>query len=290
VSLSNPLPLGSPICRRALVLGAGFVGGEVIRRLAGRGWEVQGTRSRDLDLTGQNAWEKLSRMLRQGDTLVFVAAKAPVKTPEILVENLQMAQNVLRACQKTPPGHLVYVSSDAVYADGPCPLSEDSPAAPTSLHGVMHLTRELMMKTLHPVPLAVVRPTLIFGEEDPHNGYGPNQFLRLAKSGKPIRIFGKGEEQRDHIHVGDVAEMIAEIVVRGRTGIVNAVTGETTSFLAIAEKIRKKCPVRIEFVERLGPPPHNGYRAFAAAKTKALVPRLILHRLDEYISIQTRKE
>lgn len=286
--MSNHCQPALPASQRALVLGAGFVGEEVVRRLGSRGWDVRGMRSANLDLAGKNAWETLFQMYHPGDTLIFAAAKAPVKNPDMLVENLHMAQSVLKACQKTPPGHLVYVSSDAVYADGPCPLSEESPAAPTSLHGVMHLARERILETLPSVPLAVVRPTLIFGEKDPHNGYGPNQFMRLANSGKPIRIFGKGEEQRDHIHVGDVAEMISEIVDRGLTGVINAATGKTTSFLDIAEKIREKHPAQIDFVERTGPPPHNGYRSFTVEKARALFPNLIPLGLDEYVSMQAQ--
>ena len=42
----KPLPAG-----RALILGAGFVGGEVARRLAFKGWKVSALLSADLDLT-----------------------------------------------------------------------------------------------------------------------------------------------------------------------------------------------------------------------------------------------
>ena len=47
--------------------------------------------------------------------------------------------------------------------------------------------------------LAILRPTLIYGAGDPHNGYGPNRFRRLAATGKPIILFGEGEERRDHV-------------------------------------------------------------------------------------------
>ena len=47
----------------------------------------------------------------------------------------------------------------------------------------MHLMRENMLKLLD-VKLCIVRPTLIYGTNDPHNGYGPNQFIRLAQSKK----------------------------------------------------------------------------------------------------------
>jgi len=253
----KPLPAG-----RALILGAGFVGGEVARRLASKGWKVSALRSADLDLTTENAGEKLSARFEAGDTLVFVSAKAPVKSPDMLVANLRMAQAVLQACAKTVPAHLVYVSSDAVYADEPRPLSETTPTAPSSLHGVMHLARELMLHTLGNVPLAVVRPTLIYGEEDPHNGYGPNQFLRLGREKKPIVLFGEGEERRDHVHVGDVAEIIAQVVMHRSTGVVNAVSGQPVSFKQIAEMVSQKFGVVVQSKPRAGPMPHGGYRPF----------------------------
>ena len=43
----------------------------------------------------------------------------------------------------------------------PLPLTEASPAAPTSLHGAMHLAREQMLLSVAgPIPLAILRPTL----------------------------------------------------------------------------------------------------------------------------------
>jgi nucleoside-diphosphate-sugar epimerase len=231
--------------------------------LAKKGWEVTTSRSYDLDLTSDRADEKLTGLLRPGETLVFVSAKAPVKNAEMLVANLRMAQAVLGACGRVPPGHLVYVSSDAVYADEPRPLSESTPAAPGSLHGVMHLARELMLQTLG-IPLAVVRPTLIYGEGDPHNGYGPNQFLRLAREKKPIVLFGEGEERRDHVQIGDVGEIIARVVVHGSTGVVNAVSGRVMSFREIADMVAAKFGVPVQTRPRTGPMPHGGFRPFDA--------------------------
>jgi nucleoside-diphosphate-sugar epimerase len=261
-----------PVSRgKALVLGAGFVGGEAARRLAAKDWEIRTLRSAELDLTSDQAGEKLACLLRPGETLLFVSAKAPVKSPDMLMANLRMAQAVLVACGKVPPAHLVYVSSDAVYADEPRPLSESTPAAPTSLHGVMHLTRELMLQTLG-LPMAVVRPTLIYGEGDPHNGYGPNQFLRLARKKKAIVLFGEGEERRDHVYVGDVGEILARVVVHQSTGTVNAVSGEVHSFREIAERVARLAGIPVHASARRGPMPHGGFRPFDARALVAAFP------------------
>ena len=281
----KPLPAG-----RALILGAGFVGGEVARRLAFKGWKVSALRSADLDLTTGNAGEMLSAHFEAGDTLVFVSAKAPVKNPDMLVANLRMAQAVLQACTKTVPAHLVYVSSDAVYADEPRPLSEATPTAPSSLHGVMHLARELMLQTLGNIPLAVVRPTLIYGEGDPHNGYGPNQFLRLAREKKPIVLFGEGEERRDHVHIGDVGEVIARVVVHRSTGTINAVSGRAVSFREIANMIAKKYKISVETRPRTGPMPHEGLRPFDANEIYRAFPNWKAVELNQWISTSSRDD
>ena len=37
----------------------------------------------------------------------------------------------------------------------------------------------------------ILRPTLVYGPGDTHNGYGPNMFLRAVNSGENIDLFGK---------------------------------------------------------------------------------------------------
>jgi nucleoside-diphosphate-sugar epimerase len=91
-----------------------------------------------------------------------------------------------------------------------------------------------MLKATVKAPLAVVRSTLIYGSGDPHNGYGPNRFRRLADAGQEIVLFGEGEERRDHVLVDDVAEIVCRVIERRSQGTLNIATGEVMSFRAIA--------------------------------------------------------
>ena len=133
-----------------------------------------------------------------------------------------------------------------------------------SLHGAMHLAREIAFRSEIPTPLAIVRPTLIYGASDPHNGYGPNRFRRQAARAEEILLFGEGEERRDHVLVDDVAALILRIALRRSTGTLNIATGETYSFRAIAEMVvaAARKPLTIKGSPRHGPMPHNGYRPF----------------------------
>src|SRR5204863_9626391 len=127
--------------------------------------------------------DKLKALLKSGDSVVAASAKAPVKNPDMLVENMVMARAMVQALAGVPLAHVVNISSDAVYADSDRPLTESSCASPGSLHGAMHLAREVMFRELK-APLAILRPSLLYGASDPHNGYGPNRFRRLAAKGE----------------------------------------------------------------------------------------------------------
>jgi nucleoside-diphosphate-sugar epimerase len=192
----------------------------------------------------------------------------------MLIENVRMAETVCAALRGTAISHLVYVSSDAVYRDSPDPITEASCAEPGSPHGAMHLAREVLLRSEFAGPMAILRPTLIYGLHDPHNGYGPNRFRRLASAGADIVLFGDGEERRDHVHVEDVAELLARIVQRRSVGTLNAVSGAVASFREVAELTVEQFSPRVTITSspRTGPMPHNGYRPFDAAGIKEAFP------------------
>jgi UDP-glucose 4-epimerase len=259
---------------RVVVLGAsGFVAAATVRRLLARGVPVVGLPRVALDLAQTGAGEKLARALRPSDALLFVAAKAPVKNEEMLIENLRMAAAVSEAIRQTPVNHVVYVSSDAVYADSGTPLTEQSCTQPTSLHGVMHLAREVILANAFMGPLCLLRPTLIYGADDPHNGYGPNRFMRLALAGKPIEIFGEGEEQRDHIWIEDVAEIVARVLMHQSHGVLNIATGSVASFANLARVAATLFPGGgVKSSPRSGVMPHNGFRPFDVTALRRAFP------------------
>lgn len=260
---------------RVVVLGAGgFIGGTILRRLQADGISTLALDLPAFDLLAPDAAQILAAALRPTDTLIFVSAKAPCKNNAMLLDNLRMAEAVCAALRRQPVAHLIYQSSDAVYRDVREPMTEASCAEPGTLHGLMHLGREVMLKSEFSGPLTFIRPTLVYGLNDPHNGYGPNRFRRLASEVREIVLFGEGEELRDHVLVDDVAELARLVVLHRSTGIANAVTGEVVSFRQLAEFITAQFPSRVTVngSPRTGPMPHNGYRAFAPSAAQRAFP------------------
>lgn len=250
---------------RVVILGAkGFVGHATATLLATNGIQTLLVGRPEVDLLANDAMDRLTMLLHPGDTLVVVSAKAPCRDFVMLEENIRMMTSVCSTLGQRQVAHVIYISSDAVYRDSDKPLTEASCAEPNSLHGVMHLARELMLKSAVKVPLAILRPSLLYGANDPHNGYGPNRFRRLANGGQDIVLFGDGEERRDHVFIDDVAELIRQVILHRSSGILNVATGEVHSFRAIAENIvaMENKSVCVRVTPRNGPMPHHGYRPF----------------------------
>jgi UDP-glucose 4-epimerase len=221
---------------RVVIIGAGgFVGGAIAQQLQHEKVPVLSLTRRDVDLLQEGAAKKLAGLLRDGDTAVFVSAIAPARNSAALMQNFVMAEQVIAALAAHSAEHVVYISSDAVYADSANPVTERSCRQPSSMHGMMHAARELMLKTEVKAPLAILRPSLLYGARDPHNGYGPNRFRRLAAKGEPITLFGEGEEQRDHVFVDDVARLVALVLAHRSLGELNVATGRSASFREVAE-------------------------------------------------------
>jgi len=269
---------------RVVIVGAGgFLGSAILNHMKGKGIPVLGLIPETVDLLDDGASAKLSGILRPDDTLFMISAIAPCKDNRMLIQNIKMMACVCTAIEKTMPAHIVYISSDAVYADDTKPLTEDSCAEPSSLHGAMHLTREIMLKGSCKAPLAILRPTLIYGATDTHNGYGPNQFRRLAADGKDIVLFGEGEEQRDHVIIDDVAEIARLVVVHKSQGVLNVATGNVTTFREVAEIVAGYFDPRpaIKTIPRKDPMPHGGYRPFDISSCRKAFPEFRYTSLEE---------
>jgi UDP-glucose 4-epimerase len=275
----------SPVApKRVVVVGAGgMVGSAIVRELAAAGVPTVGLTRKDVDLLTPDAVDALKAKLLHDDAVVFVSAVAPAKNVAQMMTNLRMAEAACIVLVAAPPTHLLYISSDAVYADDANPVTERSAVAPSTTHGMMHAARELMFRTEYRGPFAVLRPTLIYGARDPHSGYGPNRFRCQAAKGEPITIFGEGEEKRDHIAVEDVARLACLILFHRSTGALNAVTGVATSFHDIAHIVANQFAPRavVKSVPRPGPRQHLLHRFFDVTDCYRAFPDFHFEPLDQ---------
>ena len=218
-----------------------FIAKNVINELSKFNYNIVKITRKLIDLDKQTSIKKLHSIIKDGDIIFFAAGIVPVKNNLMLLKNIKMIDNFIKGVDTIKIKHIYYLSSDAVYSDSMKPLNESSLTKPDNFHGLMHLSREFILKnTFKNTDLTIFRPTLVFGIDDPHNGYGPNSFYRLAKNSKNIILFGNGEERRDHIFVGDLSKLISKCINKNMAGDFNLATGNLYSFMDIAQIIKSK--------------------------------------------------
>ncbi len=253
---------------RVVILGAsGFLGSALKGCLVREGgFQVIGHSSRTLDLTRFEALGVLDDVAGPGTTLVLASALTPDRgqTIDTLMANLAMVANVSRYLEAHPVGYCVYIGSDAVYGFDLDPVTEATPVAPASYYALAKCTGERMMEFAAgaaTVPLLRLRVAGIYGPGDPHSAYGPNAFARSLARDRSIRLFGSGEEERDHVYVDDVARLVVALIRSRATGLYNVATGECRSFASIVETIRHIVPYQfaVESVARKGGTTHRRY-------------------------------
>tara|TARA_B100000787_G_C16185131_1_gene294210 strand:- start:74 stop:907 length:834 start_codon:yes stop_codon:yes gene_type:complete len=259
---------------RIIILGSGgFISQAVENILKLKHKKYIALPRKKIDLTKISNLKKLKKIINNKDIVFFVAARAPVKNLKMFEYNIQMMINFCKTFSDTDINKIIYISSDAVYSDSKKKLKESDLKEPNNWHGLMHIVRENILKNNFSYKkVLILRPTLVYGKNDPHNGYGPNKFNRDSKLNKKILIFGKGEELRDHIWIDDLSQIIFKLATSKNYGEFNLSTGKLISFSSIAETINKDKIFEIIYLKRQGKMPHNGYRPISNHKIKKLFP------------------
>ena len=251
---------------KIIILGKnGFIAKNLTENLKKKKIKFIAYSKENLNLENRKSVSKLKKIIKPMDKIVFISSIAPVKNVEMLSRNIEILKNVIDALKSKTFDQLIYISSDAVYKDDARIINEFTPKTPISMHGNMHLLRENVLKDLFKEKLCILRPTLIYGANDPHNGYGPNKFLRTIKQKKNIELFGR-------------------CIQKKFIGSINIASGKVISFYDIAKAcITKNRNLKIIFLPRTGPMPHNGYRRFDIRRLKSTFKIKIFTNLKKKI-------
>lgn len=259
---------------KTIILGSkGFVAKSLINFLKEKNIDHSSIGKNQINFLYSDSINKLKNKIRKLDNfnLIIISAIAPAKNIYDYEKNITILINIIKSINLNKIRKIIYISSDAVYSDTKNRISENSETKPSSIHGIMHLHRENLLKIFIPnKKLIILRPTLIYGRNDTHNSYGPNRFMRLAIKNKDIKLFGRGEELRDHIHISDVVKIIYLSLKSNKFGIYNVVTGKIISFNKLAVKSIEKSlsKSKIIFTKRYGRMPHLGLRQFNNIRLK----------------------
>jgi len=241
---------------RVLVTGgAGFIGSHVVDRLLADGHSadvvdnlVTGRRERVPSVARLHVCDLRDARLdavvaaARPEAVVHVAAQAAVSR-SVLDPSFDASVNVmgtialLEVCRRAGVRRVVYTSTGgAAYGDTDVlPTPEDHPLRPASPYGVSKVTAERYLECWAGLTGGrglTLRLANVYGpRQDPAGEAGVIAiFTSRLLADAPCVVNGDGEQTRDYVYVGDVADAVARAVASAdATGIANIGTGVETT-------------------------------------------------------------
>jgi len=187
----------------------------------------------------------LARLLEGAGHVYHLAAQAGVRASwgrEFALytdHNVLATQRLLEAAVAAGRPTVVYASSSSVYGDAPeLPFREDGPCHPVSPYGVTKLAGEhlaVLYHRNHGLPTVSLRFFTVYGpRQRPDMAF--HRFLKAARDGTEVPVFGDGTQTRDFTYVADVVAAVRAAPLSGRPGSVYNVGGGER--LALNEVLR----------------------------------------------------
>lgn len=245
--------------------GAGFIGSHILVQLQGR---------RDMDVvvfdnlsSGSKEHVPAGMELVEGDvcdeaavdalfadhhfdavihlaaqTMVPTSVEQPVLDCQI---NLEGVLHVLEACRIHGTGHILFSSSAAVYGDNlHIPLKETERLVPTSPYGITKMATEHYLRVYHELygmDATVFRFANVYGERQGEKGEGGvvSIFCKLLSQRQGITVFGDGNQTRDFVYAGDIAQAIIRALPLKGCHTMNVSTGQETSINDLIRSFEK---------------------------------------------------
>lgn len=229
------------------ILGAGFIGKNLIQRLINSQYRVKVLSRSGCPKHFKNtgiSWsvgdisrgEDVRQAVTTADVVIHLVSNSVpgdrIDVSDELFENVSSTLKLLKICSECNVNRFIFASSSSVYGDQEIiPTSERSALYPTSTHAIQKVTLEYYLDLYakqYGINLNIFRIS---------NPYGPGQdisgrqgfiaiVLGKALAGKPITVNGDGSAVRDFIYIDDLVDFFELAVCdRIQPNIVNIGSG-----------------------------------------------------------------
>jgi UDP-glucose 4-epimerase len=267
--------------------GAGFIGSNLVDRLLAEGHRVdavddlstgrlgnlsearsarQAFSFHQLDVRSPELVELIGR--RRPEVIFHLAAQSAVKVsvdrPVFDAEvNVVGTLRVLEGARAGGTERVVYAASGGTLYGEPdpkkLPVSETEPHHPLSPYGVSKkaaIDYLVAFRDLYSIDFVALALANIYGpRQDPHGESGVVAiFAAQMLAGKPVTIFGDGNDTRDYVYVDDTVDAFVRAAERGGGLTINIGTGTELS-------VNELCGVMSELSASPLPPAYAPERA-----------------------------
>lgn len=219
--------------------GCGFIGTNLVKYLSNKGYRVRildnlttpypiwtpdlrstpytlRTQSTELLVGDIRDCQAVKSATEGVDAVVHLAAHTSVvesleKPEEAWDINVNGTLNLLEACRHNRVDSFIFASSNAVVGEEDPPIDETKIPRPLSPYGASKLAGEALCSTYyHSFGLKTVslRFSNCYGSYAEHKPDVITRFIDWSRRGKPLIIYGDGNQTRDFVHVQDICQAI----------------------------------------------------------------------------------
>jgi UDP-glucose 4-epimerase len=240
--------------------GAGFIGTNLVRKLADGGHEVfildnlfSGRRDYVADPSRFIEADILDHEAMQGavsgmDQVVHLAAYGNVvESVEDPLANFEInargTLSVLESVRRAGVRKLIFASTGgALIGNARPPVNEESLPRPISPYGAGKLCCEAYIHAYshcYGVPSVILRFANVYGPYSAHKKGAVTRFMHCLLSGEPITIYGDGTSTRDYLHVDDLCDGIIAAMERDvePAEVFHLASGVESSILDVAQTL-----------------------------------------------------
>jgi UDP-glucuronate 4-epimerase len=295
--------------------GAGFIGSHLVDRLLAEGREVVGIdaftgyysrrrKERNLESASRKGGFRLVEgdlldldldvLVRGVDGIVHLAGEPGVRRSwggalrRYLERNVLSTERLLEAAWRNGVPRFVYASSSSVYGSDPGhPVDEDYPRRPTSPYGLSKLAAEELIQLYRRergVPGTILRYFTVYGPRQ-RPEMAVSRFIFSALRGRPVDVYGDGEQIRDMTYVADAVDATVA-ALDTPPGVYNVGGGTRATVNALLDAVSRVTGSPVE--PRYGPASEGDMRSTWADSRRAARSLDYLPRtgLDEGTSAQ----
>lgn len=182
----------------------------------------------------------------------FVSVPESVLHPDVCNNiNVDGTHNMLEACKKNKISSFVFSSSSAVYGTKNGVCREDDQLHPESPYAHSKLQAENLCKQYADIcdmNVAIMRYFNVYGDrQNPNGPYAAvvARFTQQLLAGRPLVIFGDGQQTRDFVHVSHVVEanMVLGAQSELRGAVFNVGSGNSITVLDLVKKLEQELKV-----------------------------------------------
>lgn len=222
----------------------GFIGSHLLTKLLSLGHDVS-----------TYEWGEILPSVMEQDWVIHVGAISSTTEKDvekIMRQNVDFTTQLYKAC-RTYGVNFQFASSASLYGLG-LDFSEDSPMDPKTPYAwSKYLCERYINYHMGGNTTQIFRYFNVYGPDgEEHKGNQASPFYQFEKQAKEtgvIKVFEGSENYvRDFVHVNDIVNYHLKFLLKKESGTFNFGTGNTMSFLNIAENTAKKYNAKIAYI------------------------------------------